>query len=1002
MDFTKHAMSDRASETAALSAVGTAAVPYLSSTLDSLKWTASNATAYLNPSPMDLLLALPRIAHRAGTFTFFTLPEHIDSLLSNRYGRSMIPEATGDTIRNLATTAGASMVQVHDASGAMAGATAATTNAGTFSGVDNAMGFNSVRGFGGIVSYLTSKWALACFTMAIILNRTQVYASARRHIRLAWTARLVLRLVPILLFLYQASRLVQATRCQTSPTYPTLRYAKPNLRYQHDFAGAGGLLHGLTSRLLFWQSDEETCRAVGMIPSSADVTKTGDIPMLRGSLSFMWPLFQALCFGQFVETMSCAVQGRMVMAETGMTLLEHSLAFAEAEAMVSNQLGWGPFGFPRPEAEGFRDAFEGHPLPPGTLVTKTLVLNRLNTPPELLLIGLISTMSHLTSHVLAVFGLQGRFRLVSTGFWGLCFMAVFLGSMLTFHPGPSGDVDLLRFPTVCIVGYIPHLLIMMGILTCAGIYLLALLLTATAPPGPHRPRSLKERFVMAQQNLQANIQLSRIRISMHEDFYTCLLKVGFTALTAASEAVFLNEGRPVRVRHWTWLEEERMREIEAARHVRRAGATRGSEGGGTDGTLLVADGVGFAEMGDEGMNGRVWASGYGRERTTEKLAAGSSHRTRGQGDGVGAAERSSRWVMAWDLFRGIFWLVTGASALVVVKLLESVGVMNKPQWLRKLARREKAGSEPPAPADASERTSLEFWLLSDDGVLRLPNTTEVDVELEMRKRAIGSGGNAEADEEELDQNLYGWWKQGGWFGELDGSGTFVPPEQDDDTTSLVSQTTVTTDDGWESDEPGADGRTTPTPEDPFPRERAASPLAADESTVDVAHLARLLDPRNAHDRHEAQLLSHHLTSPQILTRSRFRRSVEQQRAQVLTSTRYRPSGRAAGAMPLPPAKPTAAEEAEMLEHLLLSRRESQPLSAPTSGPDETWSSGADGLGAGGPQCVVCQSNPRTILVWPCRCLSLCEDCRVSLAMNNFGACVCCRRDVIGFSRIFVP
>ena len=51
---------------------------------------------------------------------------------------------------------------------------------------------------------------------------------------------------------------------------------------------------------------------------------------------------------------------------------------------------------------------------------------------------------------------------------------------------------------------------------------------------------------------------------------------------------------------------------------------------------------------------------------------------------------------------------------------------------------------------------------------------------------------------------------------------------------------------------------------------------------------------------------------------------------------------------------------------------------------------------------VCQSSPRSIIVWPCRCLSLCDDCRVTLAMNNFDKCVCCRRDVVSFSRVFVP
>jgi len=96
----------------------------------------------------------------------------------------------------------------------------------------------------------------------------------------------------------------------------------------------------------------------------------------------------------------------------------------------------------------------------------------------------------------------------------------------------------------------------------------------------------------------------------------------------------------------------------------------------------------------------------------------------------------------------------------------------------------------------------------------------------------------------------------------------------------------------------------------------------------------------------------------------------------------------------------------MLEQIILSRRSAAPekddQSAGWAKNSGSWATGAAGLGPDGPQCVVCQSTPRTIIVWPCRCLSLCDDCRVSLAMNNFEKCVCCRREVVSFSRIYVP
>lgn len=53
-------------------------------------------------------------------------------------------------------------------------------------------------------------------------------------------------------------------------------------------------------------------------------------------------------------------------------------------------------------------------------------------------------------------------------------------------------------------------------------------------------------------------------------------------------------------------------------------------------------------------------------------------------------------------------------------------------------------------------------------------------------------------------------------------------------------------------------------------------------------------------------------------------------------------------------------------------------------------------------CVICQCNPREIITWPCRCFAICEDCRISLVSKGMEGCVCCRREVEGISKIFVP
>jgi hypothetical protein len=261
----------------------------------------------------------------------------------------------------------------------------------------------------------------------------------------------------------------------------------------------------------------------------------------------------------------------------------------------------------------------------------------------------------------------------------------------------------------------------------------------------------------------------------------------------------------------------------------------------------------------------------------------------------------------------------------------------------------------------------------------------------------GQGYWDDADEKNLDQNLYGWWLSGGWWGSDDSSGDFNPDnkELEEDTTSVVSFSTAGNEEVWESD--GADDycRTTPTQRSPqFSRE--SSPFF--DTPLNPAQLAQLLHPKTPEQRAEAQVLAIHLASEDILTRSRYRDLYQRERARVLTSTRQRPTNFVPSSAS---GKLTPEEETQILEYLITSRRSFHNATS-SSPPSASWAKGALGLGEGGPHCVVCQSSPRSIIVWPCRCLSLCDDCRVTLAMNNFDKCVCCRRDVSGFSRIFVP
>ena len=786
--------------------------------------------------------------------------------------------------------------------------------------------------------------------------------------------RLALYTVPITAFLVQLLYLLQALKCQTSPDFPLLRYGDPLKHLAIDFGGEGGFLYKLSSTLLFWQDDASCCAARHM-----SLVGENDRSELRGSMSLLFTFFLTLCASQLFETLSCALQGRQPMPETGMTIFEHSLAFAECEAMISSALGFGFFGLPKLDGAGSSGSGESR----GPLVSRAEILQRLNVPPEVLLVCLISCFSHLSSATLAITGLRNKVRLINTAVWACCYMSAFVWSFTKVFMNPverMTDLGVLRFPTVCIVGFIPHLLILVGIFICGLIYVVSLLVTAlSVPEEAAAGLSFRQKVAWAYQNLQANVQFSSsssIRIKMSEDFYTTLLKVGFSILTAASEAVYLNEGSRIQVAQMTWVEQKRIDELATSMEKRKSPTVPAELLGGG-----IAKGVDFTDH----QNAAISPSPYARERKSKPSKNDQDKPHPGELDnGLGLTQRRNRMQLTLDFMASMFWLIVGLQAQLIFNTLTKFGIQRKPAWLLKAAGVAEGQRKTPLPPKSAKAESLDFWMIGTDGNLSLPGDSNVDVEAEMRRR-LQSAGNY-TGEEGLSDNLYGWWRSGGWFGDLDSSDDYRAPIIDDDTTSMISMSTNASTNDEQSDRDES-GRRTPTQRDPFgDRSREGTP--ASEGGFDMGSLSRLLNPQSAAERDEARLLSHSLQSNRPMTRSQYRRENDRNRAQLLTGLRDQGSR----------TSPDEEEERD-LEQFILTQRSKARAKAARSG---TWETGAEGMGAGGPQCVVCQSTPRTILVWPCGCLSMCDDCRVGLAARNYTKCICCRTDIAAYSRLYVP
>lgn len=93
--------------------------------------------------------------------------------------------------------------------------------------------------------------------------------------------------------------------------------------------------------------------------------------------------------------------------------------------------------------------------------------------------------------------------------------------------------------------------------------------------------------------------------------------------------------------------------------------------------------------------------------------------------------------------------------------------------------------------------------------------------------------------------------------------------------------------------------------------------------------------------------------------------------------------------------PFGKDESSKLLEVLLSKRKNN-ISKVLNGEvdDEDYDSKLS--------CVVCQVNNREIITWPCKCFSICESCRLTLASKAIEGCVCCRRPVEGVSKVFIP
>lgn len=310
------------------------------------------------------------------------------------------------------------------------------------------------RNLGKIASYVLSHFAVACIAMAVILNRTAVFAATRRPQPLPFATRVILHGLVVGALFFEIKPLVAGiiyNNCITITNF-CMKNSHPTL-----------------------------FNMFGSIASWVGPRRVGP-----ADPSLLWWVYLSICFAHFIETFCGSLEGRPITTETGLTLFEYSVIFQESQlsADLSN---------------------------------------------EILVLSLCACLSHLALHLQAVFN-SYKYRL-----W---FSTLFGGTFLLYFAFSIYNGTVLRFPTICILGYFPQLIMCCVVLICLVLYTLARVFSGSSA-----------------ENMRNS--LHSVNIEPTDDFYTCLMKFGTISLTSATRATYLSENSSLYLSRSTWLESGR-------------------------------------------------------------------------------------------------------------------------------------------------------------------------------------------------------------------------------------------------------------------------------------------------------------------------------------------------------------------------------------------------------------------------------------------------------------
>ncbi len=448
-------------------------------------------------------------------------------------------------------------------------------------------------------------------------------------------------------------------------------------------------------------------------------------------------------------------------------------------------------------------------------------------------------------------------------------------------------------------------------------------------------------FAGGRNNLSTN--LNSIHFSMDEDYYSCLMKLGVVSLTSASKIAYLNESASIQYLSTTWLDAELQNKL----------------------------------LNNKGYN----KSPYSREslsppeyHSTGQLTFGESGETT-----TGRGSKRRRFFLTWVRVSSAYKMIKSICSIflkmISTAMLKFWNFISQKYGFKNFKNKNKNNRK-------NSNLNLSDSKLKSEHKLGNKNNNQKEIRAYLSRHSYMYNDNNLSTRDLLGPDLpdYDPTPEYQYNEDSDYEDGY---EYDSEYASDSDIEEIDRNDS-ESIKTGYMGSVqlshqamlrSPLPktnrmnrfQKQFKNQKEKNSNAIVLELFNAVEFTRLIAPITEEDHHSQTILAMHLSQEtnKRLTRSQFQTQLSQKEN----------------------------NESDELIRLINSRR---PRKHINDGDDEDLGINEENC------CAVCHVNQRQIVLWPCRCFAICEECRMALAMRNFNSCVCCRRDVESFSRIFSP